>query len=144
MNSCTPSSFFKQKRLLCLWCGFSFGLLAIFYLVKFYGPSYTRVLYEQRHYDLLNRFSGGEGQQSLDFYSGRWKESVWGPLSQILSGSLFILLILCILHRAPAWGFWVAALFYMILTFGRMLWPIHRHHETERCTGGFHFHLSNN
>lgn len=74
----------------------------VFFIVKYQSPQWVESLYQQKQFELLNKISGGYGERSLGFYLGKSEEMLFGPVTQLVSGTAFALLMgICF----PAIGF---------------------------------------
>ncbi len=96
-------------------------LCTAFYWIQYKSPSFVESLYRNEKLSLLNNMTGVTTERRLEFYLGRAQETVFGPLSQLISGGLltaFALLFLSspVKRGAGFWGFWLAVFVYLILT----------------------------
>ena len=106
-----------------------FCSVSLFFYVKFQSPALITSWFNAHNYEWLNQLSGlpqGSVAQprSLGFYLGQIDERVFGPLSQLISGILFMVLALLFLTKINTWKFGLAVFIYLFITkFEVLLFP---------------------
>lgn len=94
----------------------SFAACLFFYFfIKFFHPTLTHFLFHQ-NIDFLNFLTGSHALRSLDFYSGKMEEVLWGPLTMVTSGMIFTVFALLYLEKSDAKIFFLAVLSYLLIT----------------------------
>src|SRR3989338_4216331 len=87
----------------------------LFYYIKFQSPALITSWFQAQNYAWLNKLSGVSQPQNLNFYLGQIEERIFGPLSQLISGLLFALLVVFWRQISPG-KFGLAVFVYLILT----------------------------
>jgi len=98
-----------------------FGVLLVvlilsFFLVKFQSPQWIKSLYDNDSFGMLNRITSAEGQQSLDFYLGKAEDSLFGPLSILISMVFFLIFALRFFKGCRLWQFALAVFVFLVIT----------------------------
>ena len=81
-----------QKKWDILFIGVCAFFLILFFGVKFYGPLVVENIHQGGNFETLNKITGLEQQQSFYVYLGYIEERFLGPISQVISGFLLILI----------------------------------------------------
>ncbi|HBR15257.1 MAG TPA: hypothetical protein DD723_06925 [Candidatus Omnitrophica bacterium] len=108
---------------------FIFWTLGVFIAVLYfslilYGPACVKILYDQGNFSVLNKLSGANQIQSLDYYLGTAQEHWIGPIAGVLSALLFIPLSLIYLPNASAVRFGLAIFIFLVVTkFNVLFYP---------------------
>lgn len=88
----------------------------IFYLFQFASPSWIESYYTHNKFEVLNLLARATGQKSLTFYLGEVEEKFFGPLSQLISGLMFVYLALRYLVNSPIKIFTLSVFVYLVST----------------------------
>lgn len=95
-----------------------------FFLIKLQSPAVTQILYQQNQIKILNVITHSQETQSLDFYIGATQEAFWGPLSEIISGLLFLSFSFVYLRKSSGMVFgWAVFLYFLITRFEVLFFP---------------------
>lgn len=92
------------------------GLTALFFLVQFLGPVYVQSLLERGQFDLLNLLTNGDGRQSGAYYLGRGEEMLWGPVLQVISALMLLLITLGPFKGISSRGFFGLIFGFLVMT----------------------------
>ncbi|MBF0594253.1 MAG: hypothetical protein HQL22_04730 [Candidatus Omnitrophica bacterium] len=91
-------------------------LVAAYYAVQFLGPAWIRFLVDQGQFGLLNQLTLSSANQHPGFYLGRGEELVWGPVLQVISGAILILIALGPLKAVSARGYFLVIFVFLLMT----------------------------
>jgi hypothetical protein len=104
-----------KKNNILFWFFFGFGTV-FYYILKFNSHHITRGLFEQNHFDLLNKICSFVVPQPLDVYLGRMEVALFGPAQMLISGVLFMIICWRYLLKADTKPFLIAVFTYLFLT----------------------------
>src|SRR3989338_4015186 len=105
----------RQKKKL-IFCVAVIIFLSVYFLIKTQGPAIVEAAYRGGDIDTLNKITHSSKTQSLDFYLGRMQEALWGPLTELISGMLFLGFCLVYLKASGARIFGLAVFLYLLIT----------------------------
>src|SRR3989344_1535961 len=92
----------------------STACILIYFLLKFFHPVLTHLLFHN-NMNFLNFITGSHELRSLDFYTGRMEEVLWGPLAVVTTGMLFAMFALFYLKESAAKIFGLAVIAYLLI-----------------------------
>jgi len=103
------------KRTKSFWT-LIFILSILFFIIKFLGPHFVKNLYADESIELLNRLTGSISRQSLNYYIGEMEVRVYGPLSMLMAGMVFLLICLNFLNHVNTRKFGLAVFVFLLIT----------------------------
>jgi len=91
-------------------------LLILSYIIKIFDTPIILQLYDQQQFALLNFLTGVTVHQPLGFYEGRCIETIFGPLTFVLSGIALLIMALKYFQDAKSLKFGLFIFLYLLLT----------------------------